>query len=339
MESYPKILVTGAAGFIGSHFVRLLRSERPTWEVHILDCLTYSGNLSTIKDIDVSFHNGRIEDYDFVSNLVKTFGITQIVNFAAETHNDRSLSSSFLTTNVLGVENLLNITKDFNLEKFLQVSTDEVYGSTLDEFKEGDALLPNSPYSASKASAELVCRAHHKAFNTPVLVTRGGNTYGPYQYPEKLVPFFTTRILNNQTAPLYGSGMQIREWMHVYDHCKGILTVLEKGSFGEAYNIGDHNERTNIDISHKMMECLGILDGPKLGLIVQSFDPRKGSHDFRYSMNTEKVHSLGWSPSVNFETGFAKTIQWYKDNESWWRPIIESDEYRSFFKKHYGESL
>jgi len=336
------VLVTGAAGFIGSHFVRLVRERRPDWRITILDALTYSGNLSTIADLQtdpmVRFYPGRIEDRTVVAGIVENEGITDIVNFAAESHNDRSIlgDSSFLVSNAMGPENLLNITRDFGLRRMLQVSTDEVYGSILDgRFTERTPIAPNTPYSASKAAGEFVCWAHRKAFGTPVLVTRGGNTYGPYQYPEKLISFFAVRLIQGKPVPVYGEGNQVREWMHARDHAAGILHAFEHGEVGEAYNVGDDNERPNREIVQILLQETG-----RDATLVKSIpDPRGNAHDARYSMETDKLRSLGWRPEIPFESGLMDTIRWYVQNESWWRPIIEKPEYIDFIRRYYGPSL
>ena len=336
------LLVTGAAGFIGSHFVRLVRERRPDWQITILDALTYSGNLLTISefasDDKVRFYPGRIEDRTVVAGIIERENISDIVNFAAESHNDRSIlgDSSFLTSNALGPENLLNLTRDYGLRRMLQVSTDEVYGSILEgRFTEETPISPNTPYSASKAAGEFVCWAHRKAFGTPVLVTRGGNTYGPFQYPEKLISFFTVRLIEGKKVPVYGEGNQVREWMHARDHAAGILHALEHGELGQAYNVGDDNERPNREIVDVLLHATG----RDRSLVKNIPDPRGNAHDARYSMETSKLQSLGWKPDVPFEEGFQDTIKWYQNNESWWRPIIEKPEYVSFIKRYYGPSL
>lgn len=334
-----KLLVCGGAGFIGSNFVRLLRRERPDWSVAIYDALTYAGNRSTLADLaDVPLIHARIEDESAVDEAIRTHGITHIVNFAAESHNDRSIldATAFLTTNVTGTYVLLEAVRRNSLAKFVHVSTDEVYGSIAEgEFTEASPIEPNTPYSASKAGGDLMCRAHHVAFRTPVCVTRGGNTYGPFQYPEKLISFFTVRLLQGKKVPLYGEGHQIREWIHVDDHCRGILAVLEQGTPGEAYNIGDTNERRNLDTVHTLLSETGC--GEELIKFIP--DPRKGAHDARYSMRCDKTRSLGWAPQVPFDQGLRNTVRWYRENEGWWREVTAKPDYQAFVARFYGPGL
>ena len=334
------LLVTGAAGFIGSNFVRLMLRESADTKIVVLDALTYAGNLSTMADFlpAIDFVEGEIQDRGLVQSVIETHKITHIVNFAAESHNDRSLldSTRFIETNVSGTMVLLDLVTKMGLQKFVHVSTDEVYG-TIDEgeFSESSPLEPNTPYSASKAGGDLQCRAYHKAYNTPVCVTRGGNTYGPFQYPEKLISFFTTRLLEKKKVPLYGEGHQTREWIHAEDHARGVRTVLESGKPGEVYNIGDTNERRNIDVVTSLLEHTATSPD----LIKRIEDPRKGAHDARYSMTTEKIRSLGWTPRVDFSAGLADTVRWYRDNEAWWREIQAKPAYQDFIRAFYGKSL
>jgi dTDP-glucose 4,6-dehydratase len=336
------LLVTGGAGFIGSHYVRLALERYPDAKVAVLDALTYAGNLSTLRDVAdnprFSFHHGFIQDRDTVDAIVRGKGITHIVNFAAESHNDRSLlaSGGFIQTNTFGVHVLLEATRDHGLERMLHVSTDEVYGSIANgEFTEESPLQPNTPYSASKAGGDLQCRAHFVSFKTPVVVTRGGNNYGPYQYPEKLISFFTVRLLDGKKVPLYGEGHQVREFVHVMDHCEGIDAVLQNGKDGEFYNIGDKNERRNIDTVNVLLDELG-LDAT---LVKHIPDPRKGAHDARYSMSTRKVEELGWKPVRPFEQELRNTVRWYRENEWWWREICAKPEYQEFVRTFYGPGL
>ncbi|HVT13246.1 MAG TPA: dTDP-glucose 4,6-dehydratase [Fimbriimonadaceae bacterium] len=333
-----KLLVTGAAGFIGSTFLRTVRERHPDWELVVLDALTYAGNLSTIQDLNLPFCHGKIQDEAFVAATIKKHNVTHIVNFAAESHNDRSMleTGSFILSNTLGVHVLLEATRKFGLEKMVHVSTDEVYG-TIDEgqFTEESPLEPNTPYSASKAGGDLQVRAHVKAYRTPAVITRGGNTYGPYQFPEKLISFFATRLIDGKKVPVYGVGDQIREWIHARDHAAGVLTVLERGACGEIYNIGDANERRNMEI----VEILLQETGRDKSLVKRIPDPRQGAHDKRYSMSTAKIRALGWKPEMPFEQELRNTVRWYVENEWWWRPLVETDDYRGFIGDYYGKSL
>ncbi len=336
------LLVTGGAGFIGSHYVRLALERHAESLVVVLDALTYAGNLSTLRDVAESprfrFYEGFIQDADKVDAVIQKERITHIVNFAAESHNDRSLLSSgrFIQTNTFGVHVLLEATRRHSLERMLHVSTDEVYGSIADgEFTEGSPLRPNTPYSASKAGGDLQCRAHFVSFKTPVVVTRGGNNYGPYQYPEKLISFFAVRLIDGKKVPLYGEGEQVREFIHVMDHCEGIDAVLQKGKDGEVYNVGDKNERRNTDTVRLLLRELGRDES----LIKRIPDPRKGAHDARYSMSTTKLEALDWRPTRAFEDELRATVRWYRDNEWWWRPITEKPEYVEFVREFYGPGL
>jgi dTDP-glucose 4,6-dehydratase len=332
-----KVLVCGGAGFIGSHFVR---SAPADVKIVVLDALRYSGHLSTLADVwdRVRFYPGQVQDRCVVEGVVKAEGVSHIVNFAAESHNDRSLLSrnQFVETNVMGVSVLLDVARDHGLERILHVSTDEVYGSIdQGQFTEESPVEPNTPYSAAKAGGDLLCRAHFKSFGTPVVVTRGGNTYGPYQYPEKLIPFFLTRLIDGKKVPLYGEGRQTREWIHVSDHANGIWTALQKGVPGETYNIGDHHERTNSSIVSLLISELQVGDDR----VKRIPDPRRGAHDSRYSMKTEKIQSLGWRPVMPFEESLRETARWYVGRQDWWRPLVSSLDYIDFVKRFYGPSL
>ncbi len=337
-----KLLVTGGAGFIGSNFVRLALGRWPEARVCVLDALTYAGNLQTFRGLEgdprFRFYPGRIQDPAVVEGVLKAEGITHIVNFAAESHNDRSIldAGGFIQTDVFGVHVLLEACRTHGIERFLHVSTDEVYGSTREGcFTEQSPIQPNTPYSASKAGGDLQVRAHVITYGTPALVTRGGNTYGPYQYPEKLIPFFVTRLIDGKKVPLYGEGDQVREWIHAMDHASGIATVLEKGTPGEVYNVGDVNERRNIGIVRILLEETGRDES----LVKRIPDPRKGAHDFRYSMSADKTRALGWRPEHPFETALRETVRWYRDNEWWWRPITQSSDFIDFVARFYGPSL
>jgi dTDP-glucose 4,6-dehydratase len=336
------ILLTGGAGFIGSAFLRLVLQRLPEAKVVILDALTYAGNLSTIdrelKDPRVRFYRGLIQDQPTVEEVFETEGVTHVANFAAESHNDRSmlLAGSFIQSNTYGVYILLEAARKCGVERFLHVSTDEVYG-TIDsgQFTEESPLQPNTPYSASKAGGDLQVRAHVKAYGTPAIVTRGGNTYGPFQFPEKLIPFFVTRLIDGKKVPMYGDGSQVREWIYVDDHAGGVLHALLHGQFGEVYNIGAPNERENREVVKILLEETGRDES----LVKRIPDPRHGAHDKRYSMTTGKMTKLGWSPQKPFEEGLRQTVRWYVENEAWWRPLISTEEFRSFVARFYGPSL
>lgn len=315
-----KLLVTGGAGFIGSNFVRYMLAEHPDYEIINFDKLTYAGNLKNLRDIENNpryrFVKGDICDPAAVMAAVK--GCDAVVNFAAESHVDRSIDSAkeFLNTNVLGTEVVLEAVRDLGIPRLLHISTDEVYGSTeKGSFKETDSLEPSSPYSASKASADLLCLAHRTTFGTPVLITRSSNNFGPYQYPEKLIPLFSTNMLEDISVPLYGDGKNVRDWCFVEDNCRGLDVVLHNGAIGEIYNIGAGNELSNIDITKGILEHLN-----KPESLVNYVTDRLG-HDRRYSIETKKARALGWAPKYDFKEALALTIDWYSNNEWWWRPL------------------
>ena len=336
------LLVTGGAGFIGSAFVRLCRRTLPDSSLVILDALTYAGNLSTIaedlKDPRVKFFPGKIQDPTVVEGIMKSEGITHIVNFAAESHNDRAMleAGSFIQTDVYGVYVLLEAARKYKVERFVHVSTDEVYGSIdVGEFNEDSPLEPNTPYSASKAGGELQIRAAVKAHGIPAIVTRGGNTYGPYHFPEKLIPFFITRLIDGKKVPVYGDGSQIREWIHCDDHAAGVLHALQHGLVGETYNVGDPNVRRNLEVVNILLEETGRDES-----FVKSIpDPRRGAHDKRYSMSAEKLRALGWTPKMPFEQSLRETVRWYRELEEWWRPLVQTDDFLRFTKSFYGPAL
>lgn len=336
------ILVTGGAGFIGSAFVRIARRKLPDARIVILDALTYAGNLSTIaddlKDGKVKFFPGKIQDSTVVEGILESEGVTHIVNFAAESHNDRAMleAGSFIQTDVYGVYILLEACRKFKIERLLHVSTDEVYGSIdVGEFTESSPIEPNTPYSASKAGGELQIRAAVKAHGIPAVVTRGGNTYGPYHFPEKLIPFFITRLIDGKKVPVYGDGRQVREWIHCEDHAGGILHALLHGEIGEAYNVGDQNERKNMEVVQILLEETGRDES----FIKTIPDPRRGAHDKRYSMTADKLMGLGWKPEKPFEQSLRETVRWYKDREDWWRPLVQTSDYQHFIKAFYGPTL
>ncbi len=312
------MLVTGGAGFIGSCFIRHILKKYPDYKVINLDALTYCGNLENLDDIkenpNYEFVHGNICDKNLVRNLVKK--CDYVVNFAAESHVDNSIKypEIFVETNVQGTLNLLQACKELGIERFLQISTDEVYGSLGETgyFYETTPLQPNSPYSASKASADLLVRAYFETYGLPVLNTRCSNNYGPYQYPEKLIPFFISRLLKGEKVPVYGDGLNVRDWLYVYDHCEAIDVVLHKGKIGEIYNIGGHNEKTNLEITHLILDEMN-----KDKNSIEYVQDRLG-HDRRYAIANDKITSeLGWKPSVTFEQGIKLTIAWYLENQNW----------------------
>lgn len=331
------ILVTGGAGFIGSNFVRFMLKKYPSYRIIVLDALTYAGNRENLSDLKKDprfiFYCGNICDRTVVDNLVSN--VDAIVNFAAETHVDRSIheADSFVQTDVLGTLILLEAAKKYNIERYLQISTDEVYGSIEEgAFTEEHSLAPNSPYSASKAGGDMMVRAHYKTYGTPTLITRASNNYGPFQYPEKLIPFFVTNAIDSVPLPLYGDGMNVRDWLYVDDHCEGVDHVLHHGVIGETYNIGGGNEKTNIDITNIILKKLN-----KPDTLIKRVADRPG-HDRRYAVDTKKIEKLGWKPRFRFEEAIAETIQWYVKNESWWRKIKEKQKaYQEFLKKNYED--
>jgi dTDP-glucose 4,6-dehydratase len=333
-----KVLVTGGAGFIGSNFIRFLLKAHADWQIVNCDLLTYAGNLANLNDISgnerYQFIKGDITNPEDMQKLFQQ-GFDIVVNFAAESHVDRSLydPSLFLKTNVMGTQILLDCAREAGINKFVQISTDEVYGSLGSSglFTESTTLAPNSPYAASKASADLVCRSYFETYGLPVVITRSSNNYGPYQFPEKLIPFFITKALNNESLPLYGDGKNIRDWLYVEDNCRGILTVLEKGKAGECYNIGGGNEMTNVNITRMILEQLG-----KPESLINYVKDRPG-HDRRYALDISKIKKeLGWQPEVNFAEGLKDTIEWYCNNQKWWQDV-QSGQYRKFYEKHYQE--
>ncbi|WP_458121170.1 dTDP-glucose 4,6-dehydratase [Paenibacillus sp. Z6-24] len=335
-----KLLVTGGAGFIGSNFVLYMLREHPEYQIINVDSLTYAGNLENLKAIEGNpnhtFVKADIGDTAKMNELVSQ-GVDIIVNFAAESHVDRSILEPdvFVKTNVLGTQVLLDVAKKHNITKFVQVSTDEVYG-TLGEtglFTEETPLTPNSPYSASKAGGDLLVRAYNETFGLPVNITRCSNNYGPFQFPEKLIPLIISRALADEALPVYGDGLNIRDWLYVEDHCSAIDLVIHNGRDGEVYNIGGNNERTNIHIVKTILEQLG-----KPESLIKYVEDRPG-HDRRYGIDpTKTMTELGWKPKHNFESGIKATIQWYLDNKEWWARIA-SGEYQAYYQKQYGSRL
>lgn len=317
-----RLLITGGAGFIGSCFVRHMLSTYPNYQITNLDRLGYAGNLENLRDIEnnpnYTFVKGDIIDKNLVSELMEETDCC--LNFAAETHVDRSITGPeiFVTTNVLGTQNLLSWAREFKIKRFVQVSTDEVYGSLgkTGFFTETTPLAPNSPYSASKASADMFVRAYFETYKTPALITRCSNNYGPYQYPEKLIPLFISNALKDKPVPVYGDGLNVRDWLYVYDHCRAIDAVLHRGREGEVYNIGGNNERTNLEITDIILKTLG-----KPSSLMQFVEDRLG-HDRRYAIDSSKIQQeLGWFPEMPFEEGIKTTIDWYINNQEWIKNI------------------
>jgi dTDP-glucose 4,6-dehydratase len=335
------MLVTGGAGFIGSAFVRRMVSQYPDYTIVVLDKLTYAGNLDNLlpvgKAANYRFVQGDIADREAVRSALETYSIDTVVNFAAESHVDRSIldPDAFIYSNMVGVHILLDSAHKHGIERFLHVSTDEVYGDIHGDYlsKEEDRFAPNSPYSASKAGGDLMVRAYHVTYGMNTVITRGSNTYGPYQYPEKLMPFFITEALDDRPLPVYGNGLQIRDWLHVDDHASGIETALFKGAAGEAYNVAGENQQPNLDVIRLMLKHL---HKPETLL---KYVPDREGHDRRYAMNCDKLKALGWSRQHdNFEAAVAATVAWYQANEWWWRKI-KTGEYLEYYQRQYAARL
>ena len=317
-----KILVTGGSGFIGSNFIKYMLNEHPDDAIINLDKLTYAGNPDNLKDVEnnpnYSFVRGDICDQNLVDRLMQEQQIDHIAHFAAETHVDRSITdgSAFVRTNLLGTHTLLDSALRHGIDRFIHISTDEVYGSVIEgSFKETDVLNPSSLYSSSKAGSDLLAQSYYITHNLPVIITRCTNNFGPYQYPEKLIPLFITNLLDDKKVPVYGTGQNVRDWIYVLDHCRAIDFILRHGEAGEIYNIGGGAERTNLEITEKILEILG-----KDGSMIEYVKDRPG-HDFRYSLDCSKLKDLGWVPEYNFEDALEKTIRWYIGNEWWWRKL------------------
>lgn len=316
-----KILVTGGAGFIGSNFIRYMLNSHDDVSITNLDKLTYCGNLENLKDVSKNkryrFVKGDIADKIVVEKLIKNCDI--LINFAAETHVDRSIkdASSFVRTNVFGTHTLLEAAKKFGTGLFIQISTDEVYGSiTEGAFKETDPLKPNSPYSATKASGDLLARSYFVTYKLPVIITRSSNNFGPYQYPEKVIPLFITNALNDKKLPLYADGMNMRDWLFVVDNCEAIDVVMRKGKPGEVYNIGGGKDITNMELTHAILEILG-----KDKRLIEFVKDRPG-HDKRYALDIGKLKTLGWIPRHDFRSALGLTVEWYKNNQKWWKKLV-----------------
>ena len=317
-----KLLITGGAGFIGSNFILHMMNSHPDVEIINLDVLTYAGNLNNLKGIDknprYTFIKGDICDPNVVNTILDRYKVDTIVHFAAESHVDRSITkaSEFVRTNVLGTHNLLECARHHPIARFVHISTDEVYGSTLKgSFTENDILSPSSPYSASKAGSDLLALSYFTTYKLPVIITRCTNNFGPCQYPEKLIPLFVTNLIAGRKVPVYGTGENVRDWIHVSDHCRAVEFLLKKGIPGEIYNIGGGNEKTNIEITEKILMLL-----KKDESWIEYVTDRPG-HDFRYSLDCSKLLKIGWSPWHSFEEGLKDTVEWYIMNEWWWRPL------------------
>jgi len=329
-----KLLITGGAGFIGSNFIRYMLKKYPHYQIINLDKLTYCGNLDNLKDIKTSryrFVRGDIADLKTVKRVAKN--ADGIINFAAETHVDRSImgADDFIRTDILGTKNLLEAVKEYNIKKYLQISTDEVYGSLkTGKANETSQIAPNNPYSASKSGGDLMVRAYHRTFGLPVLITRSSNNFGPYQYPEKLIPLFITNILSGKKVPLYGDGKNVRDWIFVQDNCAGLDLVFHQGEIGEIYNIGGDNPKTNQEITKFILKSLG-----KDERMIEYVNDRPG-HDRRYALDSKKIQRLGWKPKYKFSESMKLTIAWYTDHPSWWKKI-KSGEYLKYYKKQYGK--
>ncbi|MFO7166716.1 MAG: dTDP-glucose 4,6-dehydratase [Chloroflexota bacterium] len=331
------LLVTGGAGFIGSNFVEYMLQQHPGYRVIVYDKLTYAGRLENLERFrglpNFDFVQGDICDMDAVRDAVRAFDIDTIVNFAAETHVDRSIldPDAFVRTDVYGAYVLCEVAKSLGLERLHHVSTDEVYGPIpRGTFKETDPFRPTSPYASSKAGGELLVLSYFITYGLPITITRGVNTYGPYQYPEKAMPLFITNAIDDQPLPLYGDGQQVRDRLYVSDHASAIDTVLHRGQIGEAYNVAADCEKTNIEVARMIVRALG-----KPESLIQPVKDR-AAHDVRYALDTAKLRALGWAPQVSFEEGFERTVRWYVENQDWWRPI-KTGEYLEYYRKQYVE--
>lgn len=335
-----KLLITGGAGFIGGNFVQYMIDKYPGYQICNMDILTYAGDLTkhreTEKNSNYSFLNIDISDRAAVNEVFKREKFDYAVHFAAESHVDRSIADPeiFIRTNVLGTQVLLDAAKENNIKKFVHISTDEVYGELDFDpskfFTEETPLQPNSPYSASKASSDLLVRAYFETYSLPVNITRCSNNYGPFHFPEKLIPLTISRALNDQKIPVYGDGKNVRDWLHVFDHCTAIDLILHQGVNGEVYNIGGHNEKSNLEVVQAILKALNKSDE-----LIEYIQDRPG-HDKRYAIDPTKLEKLGWKPTYNFENGLTQTIQWYVENKDWWEKIL-TGEYQDYFEKQYAE--
>jgi len=332
------LMITGGAGFIGSNFTRYILKKYPDYHAVVYDKLTYAGNLDNLKDVAEQFADryafvrGDICDADAVREAIRAHDVDTIVNFAAETHVDRSIMEpdAFIKTDIYGTYVLLEAVREFGLERLHQVGTDEVYGHVPEgASKETDPVAPRSPYAASKASADLMIHAYHVTYGLPVTITRGANNVGPYQYPEKVLPLFITNALDDLPLPLYGDGLQVRDYQYVLDHCEAIDIVLHDGESGDVYNIGTGTEMRNIDMTHLLLKLLG-----KPESLIQPVRDRAG-HDRRYALDVTKICGLGWEPAHTCEEAIEKTVRWYVENEWWWRPIKDGEHYQEYYRRQY----
>ena len=335
------LLVTGGCGFIGSNFIRQQLQTYADIAIVNVDKLTYAGNLENLADIEndprYRFERGDICDREFIDSVLASASIDAVVNFAAESHVDRSIldSGPFIQTNIVGTQVLLDASRKAEIGRYLQVSTDEVYGTLGEDgyFTEDTPLAPNSPYSASKTAADLLVRSYFHTYGFPAVTTRCSNNYGPYQFPEKLIPLFISNALKDEALPVYGKGNNVRDWIHVLDHCRGIDVALRKGEPGEVYNFGGNSELQNIDLTFKLLDALG-----KPRTLIRHVEDRAG-HDFRYAIDTTRVeHELGWKPQMDFETGLRSTIDWYLANTGW-AERVQSGEYLDYYETQYGKRL
>ena len=332
-----RLLVTGGAGFIGSAFVRRTLERHPDVSITVLDKLTYAGNLTNLEPVEsnprYTFVKGDIADAELVDRLAAD--VDAIVNFAAESHVDRSIEQpdAFIRTDVYGTFMLLEAARRHGHRRYLQISTDEVYGHVPEgSSREGDPLVPRSPYSASKSGGDLLVGAYHATYGLPTLLTRASNNFGPYQYPEKIIPLFITNAVDDEPLPLYGDGLQIRDWLYVDDHCDALELVLARGEPGGTYNVGGGNELTNLELTRAI---LGLMDKPMS--LVRSVPDRAG-HDRRYSVDCSRIRELGWTPAHNVSDGLGLTVEWYLEREDWWRPL-KSGEYMDYYRRQYGDRL
>ncbi|MCF7741094.1 MAG: dTDP-glucose 4,6-dehydratase [Candidatus Marinimicrobia bacterium] len=339
MSKEKTYLVTGGAGFIGSNYIKFLFETYPEVKVVNLDKLTYAGNPENLKSVEnrsgYYFVKGDICDRVLVADVFRKYSPDYVINFAAESHVDRSIGDpdDFIKTDIYGVYSLLENCRKYGIERFVQISTDEVYGS-IDKgsFSETDTFNPSSPYAASKTGGDRLAFSYFVTYDLPVVITRASNNYGPNQYPEKLIPLFITNAMDDKKLPLYGDGKNVRDWLYVEDHCKGVEYVLQNGKNGEAYNIAGNCEKQNIEITKKILELTGQSDK-----LIEYVKDRAG-HDRRYSLDDSKIAKLGWQPEYDFEEAMRKTVQWYQENEEWWRKI-KSGEYLEYYKEHYGQDL